>query len=135
MPKRLITILSAICLMACSKSANITPHPTLIINNQNLIGKWQLVLVTGGLAGIHETAAQWGHTESFTFTANNTISHSLDTALNDLGNYYLINDSLYAGKDVYIDSVYFNTLYAAHDTLVMANARILDGTSSWYIRQ
>jgi hypothetical protein len=131
----IITILVASCLLACNKNANNTPHPTLIINNTNLVGTWKAVLITGGLGGIHETAAQWGHTETFTFSASNTLSHTLDTAVNNYGSYTLVNDSIYAGKDVYINNAYLITLYAAHDTLVMANAQMLDGTSSWYVKQ
>ena len=107
-------------------------------SNANLIGKWNLVLTTGGLAGLHVTPAQTGHTKSYVFEANNFC-----TIINDgrsgTSSYYVKNEySQTYQKNVdmlYLGNTDKQQIDYAHDTLVLSYDIALDGTSDWFVKE
>lgn len=100
-------------------------------------GKWNLVRITGGLAGLDMSAAQWGHTQSYEFKSNYKCNYTYD------GNTTATTYTLYkapsytenaAGDFVTIASNKMTYEYSfAHDTLVMSMDVRVDGTVEWYV--
>ncbi len=105
--------------------------------NGTVVGKWKLALVTGGLVGLHMTAAEWGHSQSFTFGTDGKCTSVFDGNATN-GTYSLNVETLPGGNKKYHldikDQAHY--LYAfAHDTLVLSVANISDATADWYVRE
>jgi hypothetical protein len=101
-------------------------------------GKWQLVLITGGFAGLHMTAAEWGHTQSYEFRSPNKCTYIYDGSVVKTKYSLSTGISYSTGKDGTFVSVRSNGMYEysfVGDTLILAMNVAADGTSEWYVKQ
>jgi len=105
------------------------------INNSQLTGSWKLVLITGGIGGIHETAAQWGHTESYIFKPDATFTHTVDSTTTNFAAYTLTSDAIHHSDGLSVGGQYLFNVDFTHDTLLVWNIGISDYTTNWYVRQ
>jgi hypothetical protein len=131
MKKLFLILILAIVAVSCKKDKQVGT-----INNNTIIGKWDLVLVTGGIANIHETAAQSGHHASVTFKPDQSCVFTYDTNITTHKTYTLVpNNISHQLNDLYIDGVYGLTLSYVNDTLGMSNKNISDATADWYVKE
>jgi len=130
MTKTILFALLLISAVACKKDKT---HPSININSGTIIGKWDLVLMTGGFAGVHETATQWGHHASYTFRTDSICQCTVDTS-NTYEPYSIQTDSLNVTSLLINGSKAF-ILGSAHDTLTMYNDMISDATTDWYTKE
>jgi hypothetical protein len=110
------------------------------INKQNaatLEGKWHLVLMTGGFGGIHMTAVEWGHTQSYEFKSQGNCTYMLDGNATDM-KYALSTGTSYTRNGDATFVTLSNGLLLEYrferDTLVLAGNVAADAMSEWYVR-
>ena len=103
------------------------------------VGKWDMVWVTGGIAGINMTPAQFGHTKSYTFYVDSTCTIVEDGVVantvysTNIGgpHYYQIGRKylIFRNTGMVYDYTY------AHDTLKLYPANMTDGFTEWYVKE
>ncbi len=132
-----VLAIAAFVLLGCSKPRNTTTTTTTPVDEStSLTGSWKLVLITGGIAGMHQAPGP-GQNKHVTFrgdgtcttvfatdTTNTTYSLRVDTATSygTLCNFLTIGDN---------DQMIYRF---AHDTLTIEMDGIVDGTSDWMVR-
>ncbi len=104
-----------------------------------LPGQWDMVLVTGGIAGIRMTADQYGQHQTYQFynngrciitTDGNTTRTTYSTnTVTDANTGQLVNYLLLANTT----NKYTYTF--VHDTLLLDMGSMVDGITGWYVRR
>lgn len=102
------------------------------------VGQWDMVRVTGGIAGIDMTPAQFGHTKSYTFYVDSTCAIVEDgnvstTVYGTNAATTANNTSVKYLKFKNTGMVYEYTF--AHDTLKLYPAGLMDGFNEWYVKK
>lgn len=126
----LLALVSA-SMFACKKENRVS-------SSDPIIGKWNLVLTTGGIAGIHQTPAQTGHTKSITFRTDNTYTTVMDGSV--ANNNYYIRDEYSADYQKNVKMLYLNgtdkyIVNYVHDTLTIDMNAVVDGTTDWFVKE
>ena len=102
-----------------------------------IIGKWNLVLTTGGLAGLHTTPAQSGHTESMTFRTDNTCT-IINNANVTTGS-FSIKDEYSADLQKNVEMLHVDggkyIINYVQDTLLLGMDAVVDGTTDWFVKE
>lgn len=116
---------------SCKKNNDTSGTPTLQ-------GSWKLVLMTGGIGGVHITAANWGHTRSYTFLADGAYTTTQDAKTS--GGTYTTGKDILKGANTEINVVTLDgsekfEYSFAHDTLILNRYDISDIMYDWYVRQ
>ncbi|MBX2905274.1 MAG: hypothetical protein KF744_04500 [Taibaiella sp.] len=101
-------------------------------------GKWEMVMVTGGIGGVHLTGADLPYTQTYIFDNNGTFTWVFD-AKTRTGHYTLGKDKL-SGTTTEIDIVNLDAgvdyQYSfSHDTLVLNAYDHTDITYEWFVRR
>lgn len=104
-----------------------------------LPGRWDMVLVTGGIAGIRMTAEEYGQHQTYQFhnngrcvitTNGNTTRTTYSTnVVADANTGQAVNYLLLANTS----NRY--TYSFAHDTLLLDMGSMVDGITGWYVRR
>jgi hypothetical protein len=106
--------------------------------NEQLLGKWKLVRVTGGFAGIDMTANEWGHSVSYAFYPDHSCNRIMDGVItNDI---YTLVEGLKFNNTArplitFESGAQVLEYNFAHDSLVLSASNIADATAEWYVRQ
>jgi len=117
---------------SCKKNKETSQPPA----SNTVVGKWKLVLITGGIGGIHMTADECGHSKSMLLNTDETYSFIEDGKVNK-GKYKTGTDKV--GNNT-IDIIAFNGTdnmqYTwTHDTLVLNMYNMSDVMFDWYVRE
>jgi hypothetical protein len=104
-----------------------------------LVGNWELVWITGGIAGIQMTPAQFGHTANYALYPDSTCSiirdgHLVTTTYGtniDSPHYYTLGTRTITFRNDGATYVYS----FAHDTLQFYPKGLSDGFTEWYVRK
>lgn len=116
---------------SCKKQATGVLTPTLP-------GKWRLVLITGGLANVRLTAAQWGHSKSYIFGEKTQCTVIMDN-VNTTTTYATKVDKSYTtggqGKFLIIGTGETYEYGFKGDTLQLAQDVRVDGMTEWYVKE
>ena len=131
MRRFILLVLVLVTTIACKKGKPVA-------ESERIIGKWNLVLTTGGIAGIHQTPAQSGHTKSLTFRTDNTYTAVIDGST--ANNSYYVKDEYSADYQKNVWMLYLNgtdkyIVNYVHDTLTIDMNAVVDGTTDWFVRQ
>ena len=132
---RLMTLMATAALLAggCRKTEVPTPVPG------SLSGRWEMVLVTGGIAGIRMTADQYGQHQTYQFYNNGRCI--ITTNGNTTRTTYSTNvvTDAYTGQPVnYLLLANTTNKYTytfTHDTLLLDMGSMVDGFTEWYVRR
>ncbi|GAA4464528.1 hypothetical protein GCM10023093_15050 [Nemorincola caseinilytica] len=68
----LMAALSVMMTISCRKT---TTEPG---TSTSIRGKWKLVRITGGIAGLDMTADEWGHSQSYEFASGSRCYYTFD---------------------------------------------------------
>ncbi len=126
------SLICAIALLSATLSCKKDPPKPV----NKFTGKWEMVLVTGGIAGIHMTPAQFGHTAGITFYHDSTVSVVRDGSL-ATGTYTTNIDSQNLYHKTLIKFRTDGSVYEyqfLHDTLTLYPYGLMDGFTEWYVR-
>lgn len=103
------------------------------------VGRWDMVWVTGGIAGIHMTPKEFGHTKSYTFYIDSTCTIMEDSVIaNTVYSTNIGTPYYYHLGTKYMIFRNTGTVYEysfAHDTLKFYPAGLMDGFTEWYVKQ
>lgn len=131
---KFLTIIAGCMLLATGCKKDKVDNPTRL----SLIGKWKLVRITGGLAGLNITAAEWGHSQTYQFGNANKCVYTFDGKVTNTS--YLFERGTSYTRGVEANFLLIRNpemkyeFYFAHDTLVLAQDARVDGTSEWYVK-
>lgn len=129
-------LLSCFCVLLLAGACKKEHAASQTSGTFSLPGKWRLVLITGGIAGIHQTAAEWGHNASYTFRTDSTCTYIIDHDTTNTT--YHIRPDTAAGSSWNILTVGANIpmdIDHAHDTLILGMHDVMDGTAEWYVKE
>lgn len=126
----LFALLSLTAISACKKDKQTV--------NNGIVGNWELVLLTGGLMGIHQTATEWGHSQSYMFLPNGRCVHSFDGK--SMSSIYSTREDAttynpYKNQVLEIKGEDQMTYQFRRDTLILGRNIATDGLSEWYVRK
>jgi hypothetical protein len=112
---------------------------TPVITASSLTGRWNMVLVTGGIAGIRMTAAQYGQERTYEFFENGrcTITTNGDKARTSYST-NVVADPMSGRPINYLylaNSTSHYTYTFTHDTLLLDMGSMVDGFTEWYVRR
>ncbi len=115
---------------SCKKHTPTTTHP-------GLTGKWQFVLMTGGIANVHLTEKQWGHTKSYIFAEKSKCTLTMDNDATVTTYKTYLDTSYSTGGQANFVEIGNGTKYEysfRHDTLLLADDIRVDGMTEWYVK-
>lgn len=109
------------------------------IDRQSILGKWVLVRITGGLAGLDMSAPQWGHSLSYVFGNAKKCLETYDGTQKNTTYSFSRGFSYTRGFEANFVSIASRgdtkfEFYFAHDTLVLVDDPRVDGTTEWYLK-
>lgn len=131
---RFLSLITAGLLLAAGCKKEKVDNPTRL----SLMAKWNLVRITGGLAGLNMTAAEWGHSQTYQFGNSNKCIYTFDGKVTNTTYSFERGPSYTRGVEA--DFVLIKNpemkyeFYFAHDTLVLAQDARVDGTAEWYVK-
>jgi len=128
--KNLTLFVAAIALLfiaSCKKKDN---------SKHGIEGKWEMVLVTGGIGGVRLSGPDLPYTQSYTFDKG-TFTWVFDAKART-GKYTLGKDRLGSGTEIDVVSLGGGVDYQysfRHDTLVLNAYDLTDIMYEWYVRR
>ncbi len=123
-----ILLFAAIVLLATSCRKN--------RKDTTLYGKWRLVTISGMMGKM--TAAEWGHSQSFTFEQKGNCTHVYDGATTNVKYKTTTDKSYFSGGDGTFVDIKTYGMYEyriSHDSLMLAGNIAVDGPIEWYVRE
>jgi hypothetical protein len=124
----LVAAIALFCIASCKKKDN-AKHV--------IEGKWEMVLVTGGIGGVHLSGPDLPYTQTYTFDSKGTFTWVFDAKART-GQYTLGIERLSTGDEIDIVSLGGGVDYQysfRHDTLVLNAYDHTDITYEWFVRR